>query len=133
MAAGQNAFDMQIKLLMIGDSGKSHLLSQILNQSLNKILRGRKNVSPIALCKWFFFPNVHYDHWYWFQDKEYSTWWQKNKITGFSNYVGFLMLLEVTIVCMIDLGYCWSRAISYHNNIIFSWSSRNFVSLWCYG
>jgi hypothetical protein len=32
MAAGQNAFDMQIKLLMIGDSGEENILYVFKNQ-----------------------------------------------------------------------------------------------------
>ena len=78
MAGQNNSFDMQIKLLMIGDSGKKkkeiegslEISVSFHARQLNdvpfagSVLRCRENVPPAPIRKRGLLPNIYYHHWY---------------------------------------------------------------------
>ena len=118
-----NPFDMQIKLLMIGDSGvgKTCLLLRYANDSF----------SPT------FITTIGID----FKIKNIQMYGKRIKLQVSSIVLmGNRCCDDIDIVCtctfeclLVDMGYCWPGEIPNHHYIIFPWSTRHYAGVRYHG
>lgn len=123
MAGREAQYDMQIKLLMIGDSGvgKTCLLLRYANDSFSPTF-----ITTIGID--FKIKNIQLD------GKRI-----KLQVRIYSNlsalFVYESMLFnshDYKLNCTIDLGYCWSRAFQNHHYFILPWCAGYIACLWCH-
>lgn len=123
MAGRDNPFDMQIKLLMIGDSGKP--IKYTCQATICDIIEGvGKTCLLLRYANDSFSPTFITTIGIDFKIKNIQLDGKRIKLQVRRDRRCLMTIQHNEIV---DMGHCWAGAFSYHHYLVLSWCSGNFA------
>jgi hypothetical protein len=131
MAGRDNPYDMQIKLLMIGDSGMlQHIVALFLQIFLFTLIPLSSLLQVLVKHVYSFVMLMTHFLQHSLQPLELTLKLRISKSMGQESSSRLTTLLfESNFLLYLDLGHCRTRAISNNYNFLFSWSSRDLIGL----